>query len=337
MLPIIVFGTRKDPHVVWIVEALAKHHAVEATLLDYEQSEFTAYYDRSGYFRLTIDGREFTRDIVVFDRVKLDVGSAFYFPERDPETSHIRAQRADEWRALYRMLCGTARITLNGLAARSCMAKPFQQVHAAKCGFLVPETVVSNSKRSLVDHLEKWGGSGVLKSLSGSIIRMDPADDRKLRIFMTTPVAASEVSAAEDAAFSICPTFAQEEVAKAYELRVIWVNGISLPFRINSQDYRTTSLDWRYSTDALRFEPHILPEDVLSKVSGFMRAMGLFCGALDFIIDRNGDLWFLECNQQGAWGWLDVQQDGQIRRLFAEQIAKVAQFHHDAVLEGLGL
>lgn len=64
--------------------------------------------------------------------------------------------------------------------------------------------------------------------------------------------------------------------------------------------------------------------DTSAKIDCFMRGMGLFCGSLDFIVDESEDLWFLECNQQGAWGWLDAQQGGRIRRLFAEQIASVA-------------
>jgi hypothetical protein len=324
MLPVLILGTREDPHCVWLIEALAEHCSVEATLLDYQGSEFAAYYDRSGSFRLVVDGREFTRELVVFDRVKLDVGSAFYFPDRDPATSHLRLQRAEEWKALYRLLCGTARLTLNGLAARSCLAKPYQQIKAAECGFRVPATLVSNRKQDVVDQLSKWGGAGVLKSLSGSIIRLDPADDRQLRVFMTTPVTVEEASAATEEEFLISPTFAQEEIVKDFELRVIWINGVTVAFRINSQDYKTTKTDWRYSTDALNFEPFDLSADTSAKIDCFMRNMGLFCGALDFIVDKSGGFWFLECNQQGAWGWLDARQGGRIRRVFAEQIASVA-------------
>ncbi|MGZ8305639.1 MAG: hypothetical protein ACXWU6_03465 [Allosphingosinicella sp.] len=43
-----------------------------------------------------------------------------------------------------------------------------------------------------------------------------------------------EASAATEKEFPISPTFAQEEIIKSFELRVLWVNGISLAFRINS-------------------------------------------------------------------------------------------------------
>jgi hypothetical protein len=141
---------------------------------------------------------------------------------------------------------------------------------------------------------------------------------------MTTPVTVEEASAATEEEFLISPTFAQEEIVKDFELRVIWINGVTVAFRINSQDYKTTKTDWRYSTDALNFEPFDLSADTSAKIDCFMRNMGLFCGALDFIVDKSGGFWFLECNQQGAWGWLDARQGGRIRRVFAEQIASVA-------------
>jgi hypothetical protein len=141
---------------------------------------------------------------------------------------------------------------------------------------------------------------------------------------MTTPVCAEDLANAAPEEVEICPIFCQEEIAKAYEIRAVWVNGRSMAFKINSQDYATTSLDWRYSTDALKFELLTLPPAETEKLNRFMDAMGLFCGVLDLVVDKNGNHWFLECNQQGAWAWLDFQMDGEIGRMFAEEIAAIA-------------
>ena len=63
-----------------------------------------------------------------------------------------------------------------------------------------------------------------------------------------------------------------------------------------------------------------MSEDAELKIGEFMRAAGLFCGSLDLVVDKDGTYWFLECNGEGAWGWLDLRSDGEVRRLFAEKI-----------------
>src|SRR3712207_2975663 len=102
---------------------------------------------------------------------------------------------------------------------------------------------------------------------------------------MTTQVSMEGANAVTEKEVLVSPTFGQEEIIKSFELRVLWVNGISLAFRINSQDYKTTTVDWRYSTDALEFQPCELSADTSAKIDRFMREMGLFCGSLDFIVD----------------------------------------------------
>jgi len=41
-----------------------------------------------------------------------------------------------------------------------------------------------------------------------------------------------------------------------------------------------------------------------------MDHVGWLWGSMDVIVDQNGDYWFLECNPQGQWGWLD--REGKI-------------------------
>lgn len=53
-----------------------------------------------------------------------------------------------------------------------------------------------------------------------------------------------------------------------------------------------------------------------------MLALGLFSGSFDLIVDRDGQYWFLECNQDGQWSWLDVVVDGAIADAFAHPFAQ---------------
>ena len=79
--------------------------------------------------------------------------------------------------------------------------------------------------------------------------------------------------------------------------------------RVYSFAVRTpaNSLDWRHDA-ALRKAAvdHIAtPVAVESAILRFAAAAGVCTGSLDFAVDRNGEWWFLEINEQGQFLWLD--------------------------------
>ena len=61
---------------------------------------------------------------------------------------------------------------------------------------------------------------------------------------------------------------------------------------------------------------------IKEKIKRFMQLMGLFCGSLDLIADVGGRIWFLECNQDGAWGWLDDIAGGAVTEAFANEFRR---------------
>lgn len=135
---------------------------------------------------------------------------------------------------------------------------------------------------------------------------------------MTMRVSIDDVVNAEVEQFSICPHFFQSEIDKAYELRVVVVGGKILAFRIDSQQHRLTELDWRKGMEFVPFIYCEIDVDLQEKITSFMSLKGLFFGSLDLIIDVAGNAWFLECNQDGAWGWLDDIAEGAVTNAFAD-------------------
>ena len=69
------------------------------------------------------------------------------------------------------------------------------------------------------------------------------------------------------------------------------------------------------------FEPFELDDEVERALGRFMRSMGFFSGSTDLVIDTEGAAWFIECNNQGAWAWLDNIVGGAVTRLFADKIS----------------
>jgi MvdD-like protein with pre-ATP grasp domain len=50
----------------------------------------------------------------------------------------------------------------------------------------------------------------------------------------------------------------------------------------------------------------------------YLAAAGLAFGAFDFVMDRAGALWWMECNPNGEWGWLTECIDVPIAGALAE-------------------
>jgi hypothetical protein len=60
-----------------------------------------------------------------------------------------------------------------------------------------------------------------------------------------------------------------------------------------------------------------MPTDVDNMIRSFMNKMDFCVGSLDVIVDKFGEYWFLECNPEGAWAWLDQISGGKISLAFA--------------------
>lgn len=103
---------------------------------------------------------------------------------------------------------------------------------------------------------------------------------------------------------TIAPVLLQKQVLKVADLRVTVVGERLFAVQISTPpgspiDFRAVdSQDCRYQVVKLgsRLEQACLK---------FLRRFGLRFGAFDFAVDANGDMWFLECNPAGQWGWLE--------------------------------
>ncbi|MFZ6768169.1 hypothetical protein ACO0LM_13995 [Undibacterium sp. Di26W] len=52
---------------------------------------------------------------------------------------------------------------------------------------------------------------------------------------------------------------------------------------------------------------HVLPTDIETALVALARKLDLTYGAADFLLDENGDYWFLEINPSGQWAWIEKQ------------------------------
>jgi hypothetical protein len=161
-----------------------------------------------------------------------------------------------------------------------------------------------------------------MKSLSGAKVS-NPGDDEVIPFnIMTMRVDVDDLAQASQDEIAYCPHLFQAEIEKSHELRVVYVNGQILPFSVDSQSHRLSETDWRKALGFVPFTPCEIDTSLAAKISKFMTSAGLFSGSLDLIIDKSGQPWFLECNQDGAWGWLDDLCDGGVAKAFAMAFAE---------------
>lgn len=318
---LLILGTRTDPHVERVVREVERRGSAQIFVLDYQDdTRFSLEEDTAGRIVFRINGTTLPDRCLVWDRMKLLPGTNLYI--RGDETSSGYA--AQEWRAFYKLLCGLNRDrVVNSLESRSCMIKPYQQAIAASVGFRVPPTLVSNDKSSVQAFQRQHGDRLIIKSVSaGKVGTVGDGGENIPFVVMTMRVSPEDLEAATPEEIAYCPHFFQREIQKSHELRVVVVDDRVLAFRVDSQKHELSSLDWRKGMEVAGFAAVSLDDGTVAQIRAFMSRMGLFTGSLDLIVDPEQQVWFLECNQDGAWGWLDDIAEGAITRAFADGFAR---------------
>lgn len=64
-------------------------------------------------------------------------------------------------------------------------------------------------------------------------------------------------------------------------------------------------MDWRAEYQSLTYEPITCPYGMGRALVRFLAGFGLNFGAFDFAVTADGAWWFLECNPDGRWAWLE--------------------------------
>lgn len=61
-----------------------------------------------------------------------------------------------------------------------------------------------------------------------------------------------------------------------------------------------------------------LPKEIGIKCINVVKALGLKFGAFDFMLDSDGQYWFLEVNPNGQWGFVELEAGIPISEGFAQ-------------------
>ncbi|MER6788776.1 ATP-grasp ribosomal peptide maturase [Streptomyces sp. NPDC000658] len=237
---------------------------------------------------------------------------------RRPGVPAARAPEPSAWlteessQALYGMLRGTGARWMNhpdaSLRARH---KPWQLRLAQRSGLPVPATLITTFPQAAREFADRYPDL-VVKPVSGAHPQDPP------RAVPTTRVPPG----ADFAAVAYGPTLLQRRVAKRADIRLTAVGDRLLAARKETVPGDDPDVvDVRFSPSTTPWRPAEVPPRLGEAVHRYLREAELAYGAFDFAEDADGTWWFLECNQSGQFGFVEVDTGQPIARTIAQWLA----------------
>lgn len=213
------------------------------------------------------------------------------------------------------------------LAVRGASWKGEQLLRAARMGFDVPPSIVTNRRADLEAFRHAVGGDLVFKTLSSPILAADEvaAEDRIAGHLSTTLITEDDEALLE--AVAELPSFFQPNVPKAYELRVTVIGDRVFAAKIHSQADPRTAIDCRDMSAEILYEAEVPPAEVSRRCLEFVHSYGLTYGAIDLIVTPEGRYVFLENNPVGQFLFVEqlvpaLDMTGHTARCLSDAVRK---------------
>ena len=186
-------------------------------------------------------------------------------------------------------------------ASRLVRNKAVQLRMASASGLKTPATLMSNSPAAVRRFFDQHPDNAICKAFAAHVWQQQGNPD--LMVTETFSLNREELPT-DDEVFTYSPAIYQEKVKKQFDVRAVLMGDHVYSFAVRTP---ANSLDWRHDA-ALRkaaVDRIATPAAVESGILRFAAAAGVCTGSLDFAVDRNGEWWFLEINEQGQFLWLD--------------------------------
>ncbi|MEW2301257.1 ATP-grasp ribosomal peptide maturase [Streptomyces sp. NPDC006655] len=237
---------------------------------------------------------------------------------RRPGVAASRAAQPSAWlseesaQALYGMLRGTGARWMNHPdAARQARHKPWQLRLAQRSGLAVPATLITTFPQAAREFAARFPDL-VVKPVSGAHPQEPP------RAVPTSRVAPDT----DFSAVAFGPTLLQRRVAKRADIRLTVVGERLLAARKPVHpDAHPDDVDVRFAPSVSPWQEAEVPLRVAEAVHTYMKDAGLAYGAFDFAEDADGIWWFLECNQSGQFGFVEMDTGQPIAESIAGWLA----------------
>lgn len=191
------------------------------------------------------------------------------------------------------------------VALRGSDWKGEQLSRAAKMGFNIPNSLLTNMPENLHSFAADMPGDMIFKSLSTPSLASEAVDDDNLLVVgMPTTLVTEDMLAGADSIRHLACQF-QEYIPKAYELRVTIIGDKVFAAKIMSQQDERTKIDCRDMSAEIPYESTRLPVEIEQKCLQLVQSYGLNFSALDLIVTPEGEYVFLENNPNGQFLYIE--------------------------------
>jgi ATP-grasp ribosomal peptide maturase len=231
------------------------------------------------------------------------------FPDLDDEAAEFAKVQAREGFGGVLSSLPNARYVNHPHRNWAAEYKPSQLSVAAELGFTVPPTLITADPAAALSFAKKHSPIIYKPLRVTSIMR-----DGRPQAIWTQRVELDEL---DNSIAGTAHLFQGEVVGKVADLRVTVVGDQVFCVRIDSSVSR---LDWRSDYDTLSHEAVDPPPRIIEPMQHYLRRFGLKFGCFDFALDTDGVPYFLECNPNGQWAWMEPPTGLPMTAAFADAL-----------------
>ena len=314
-MPILIIESLRDPHITSVIDCLVKLN-VKYILIDPWEGAAGSFL-RFSVGKAELNGRIETE---LCDLRPEDINAVWrrWKPPLTPDVLSLDYKEQEflrnEWTHFLSPLETFLRHAywINSREATHRWSNKITQLQAAqKLGLSIPETLVTNSP----------------DRVSGFIAQHDTVIYKPLtyyidqdKVLYTNRITLESVRT-NPGAVVVAPGIFQEEIEKAYELRVTVVEDRIFALKIIPEGDSASRLDWRRNQIDRSYYDYQLDTTLASLLLKFHAMTGLKYAAYDLIVTKNGQPIFLEVNPSGQWLWLELQTGIAVSQAIAEALS----------------
>ncbi len=300
----LIITSKDDAHADYVIDKANKldlgNRIYRLNTEDFNQNCTLVFKDGEFDVHIKDSDRQFTSSEIcsVWFRRPKDINTEH--PKLDVK-NYIKIQSTAYLRGLYFCTHDSAR-WINPLPSLHRARIKLQQIKKAiDLGFNVPKTIVSNSPSELIAFFDNLGRV-CTKSLDEPSFTSDGA---LYPMFTRVIEDKSELTSNIDS-LNLCPVLFQEYIEKTSDIRVVVLGDELFAFEIFSQENELSIHDFRgIAPKFLKHTVHVLPNELAEKIRAFVKQQGLYYSALDFVLSKDREYFFLENNPNGQWLWLE--------------------------------
>lgn len=313
MKNILTITTEPDVHLDMVRDELVDDHILVFDPATLTEDQNLSLEWEEGKLTIGLSDRELSNCKSVWYR-KPDYLSEEDFPVEPAYLDLCKTSYDQILRTLYTVLDERYWMSDYWAIQKARLNKVYQIKMANSVGLLTPRTLVSTNPLAVERFIEEQG-SCIAKPLGlGGV--------KELGFVFTSRVKSTD--GLDYSGVGVSPMIIQEEIVNVADTRVTVVGDQVFPCEITKQGALTDEVDYRYGSytyDVAYGVDHEFPDEMKARCVQLVRKMGLSFSALDFVKDDRGNYWFLECNSNGQWAFVEIETGLPIAQAIARSLS----------------